>query len=384
MDGSPDGDGTDVDPLDTIQAGVKAAAAGETVVVEPGEYFEEVYSYRSGTAEEPITITGPADAVVRPQDGQTDSPLFTFNDSHIHLTGLTLDGLHDPTRPGEVGQYTGPLVETKPTNTDEYLTDITFMPHAVGNSRSAVFQPIRTNHMEIGGFRVIGPAGVQHLIGNEPGHVGEIVYLGTAPGNVLDDWYPWETLDRSHDIHVHHIVNDAGYPHAELVDVKGGVFDVTIEYCTDLGGAGSYVLPDHPEYSEAAIHLGGNETTLRWCRIENAKGHAVEVGNWGAAHPERAADDRTRSLPDGADDTGKRNAIYGNRFVDYGGLAIRYPTTDGEIVSGFGPDAQEVVCGNTISGPTHGIPDRACPADLPRSATIGHLGGDSPFETDHS
>lgn len=260
-DGSTGGDGTEDDPLCTIQAGLKAAKPGETVFVKPGEYFEKVYSYRSGTADEPITITGPPDAVVRPKAGQTHSPLFTFNDSHIHVTGLTLDGLHDPTRVGDLDQYTGPLVESKPTDTDEYLTDITFMPHAVGNSRGGVFQPIRTNHMEIGEFRLIGPAGVKHLLGDEPGHNGEIVYLGTAPGNTLDDWYPWNTLDQSHDIHVHHIVNTQGHPHSELVDVKGGVYDVTIEYCTDLGGAGSYVLPDHPEYSEAAIHLGGNETT---------------------------------------------------------------------------------------------------------------------------
>lgn len=378
--GSSSGAGTTDDPLETIEGGLKAAEPGQTVSVEPGTYFEEVYSYRSGTEEEPITITGPADAVVRPKAGQTHSPLFTFNDSHIHLTGLTLNGLHDPESPGDLEQYTGPLVETKPVDTDEYLRDVKFMPHAVGNSRNAVFQPIRTNHMEIGEFRVVGPAGVQHLVGDEPGHVGEIVYLGTAPGNVHDDWYPWDTLDESHDVHVHHIANTEGHPHAELVDVKGGVSDVTIEYCTDLGGAGSYVLPDHSERSEAAIHLGGTETTLRWCRIESTQGHAVEVGNWGAAHPEEAAENLDRSLPEGAYDTGRRNAIYGNRFVEIGGLAIRYPTDEGEIVAGYGPDEQRIVCGNAVSGDTHGTPDRPCPGSVPTSGEIGHLGGDSPFD----
>lgn len=141
-----------------------------------------------------------------------------------------------------------------------------------------------------------GPCGTHHLYGDDPGHVGEVVYIGTH----------WDSPE----------IDDFGHPHAELVDVKPGVQDVTIEYCTDAGGSGRYVLPRHPETSETGIKFSGQDCTLRWSIIEGGHGAGVEVGTQGLTEGE---------APDALADTGTGKAIYENRIRGNVGPAIRYP-----------------------------------------------------------
>lgn len=110
----------------------------------------------------------------------------------------------------------------------------------------------------------------------------------------------------------------------------------------------------------------------------------VEVGSWGAAHPDRFEESNGIPFPEQGFESGQENAIYGNRLVGNGGLAIQYPVVypdDGEpkIAKPYGPDDQAAVCGNEISGRTHGTPTSNCPAAVPDGDGIGHLGGDSPW-----
>lgn len=387
-DGSDSNAGSKEDPLGTIQHGLLRATAGDTVHVLPGEYSEGVRTVRPGEAGKPITITGPKDAVFR------GDASFEINHSHVHLRGLTFDGLIDPDRPDDIESYAESLLQIneelrnsfkhgsdnpRTVPEEEYLTDIVVKPHAVGNVGGDAVKISYSKNVEIGEFRVIGPAGVDHLKGDKPGHNGEIIYMGT----VYSDGFP---LDFTHNVHVHHIDNSAGHPHAELVDVKGGCHNILIEYCTDAGGAGRYLPPGKGDElsGERAIKLAGRECTLRWNVIENSNGYGVQVGQWGAAQRNRYEEASGRPFPEELYDSGRKNSIYGNRIVDYGELAIGYLTvhTEGEgdhIAEDYGPDDQRHVCGNTINGPTHGNPDKACPGSVPTTETIGHLGGESPW-----
>ncbi|WP_157971613.1 hypothetical protein [Halorussus litoreus] len=339
-----------------------------------------------GTPDAPITITGPPDAVFN-----ADGP-FEINHSHVHLRGMTFDGLHRPESPEDPNSYSESILQVNeslyeqikagrgPTDTvdeSEYLTDVVVKPHAVGNCRADFIKVHWSKNVEIGEFEVIGPAGVKYLLGDASGHNGEVVYVGNPP----DKGYP---VDGSHDIHVHHIDNSEGYPHAELVDVKAGCHDVLIEYCTDAGGAGRYVLDGHDATDEPSMHLGGRECTLRWNVIEGSHGQGVEVAAWGLANPDDFAEHKGLPYPEELRDHGRANSIYGNRITEYGGLAIRYPVVypdDGpsHVAERYGADDQRVVCGNAIDGPTHGKPDSTCDGDVPTTERIGHLGGDSPW-----
>ncbi|WP_434522846.1 DUF1565 domain-containing protein [Halorubrum sp. AS12] len=384
--GTEQATGTSPDPFGTIQSALDVAQPGHTVHVSPGTYTTQVQTVRAGTTEEPITITGPREAVYRSQ-----AP-FEINHSHIHLTGLTFNGLLDPDSPEDDNVYSESLLQVnetfferikngersndEPVSDEEYLVDVVVKPEAVGNCRADFVKIHWSRNVEIGEFEVIGPAGVKYLYGDSVGHNGEIVYVG----NPIGKGYP---IDVSRDIHIHHIDNSAGYEHNELVDVKGGARNVLVEYCTDSGG-GRYVLDEADDTSECVVHLGGRKCVLRWCAIEDSQGQAVEVGSWDIAHPEEFEENKGVDFPEEAESFGRENSIYGNEFRDHDGLAVQYPVVyseaDGlEIAEGYGPEDQRHVCGNEIDGPSHGSPAIDCETDLPTTDQIGHRGGNSPW-----
>lgn len=106
---SPDGADTNLgserDPLRTIQQAVSRARAGTTIHVQPGTYTNRVSTVRGGTPENPITITGPREAVFN-----ANGP-FEINHSHVHLRGLTFDGLHTPSAPDDIDSYSESILQ---------------------------------------------------------------------------------------------------------------------------------------------------------------------------------------------------------------------------------------------------------------------------------
>lgn len=371
--GSPRGSGTKDDPLRSIQQAIGFAKPGDTVAVQSGRYRETVETVRSGTADEPITLTGPQDAILTGTPGEH---ALRINHSHIHVTGLTFDGLVEPESPNDSDSYAAVnifvnyLSDDTVENPEElYVTGLQLKPHAVGNTLGACLKVQFVRNTEIGEFTVIGAAGQQYLLGEEGGFFGEIVYLGLPIGGAAK--FDGVTLDQSRNVHIHHIDNSAGHAHAELVDLKPGTRDVMVEYCTDGGGAGGI----RPKPGGGCIGVKGQRATVRWCRLQGSRGDGIYVGSWHVTHPDQSEYD----IPSVARDDGQSNSLYENRISDYRKLAVRYPEADGSIIDQFGPEAQKVVCGNEIDGQTHGSPSMACGSDIPSSAKIGHLGGESPW-----
>lgn len=362
--GSTAGRGTADDPLISIQHALEQVKPGDTVRVKPGRYLQPVQTVRGGTAGHPITITGPPDAVFN-----ADGP-FEINHSHVHLRGLTFDGLYQPSSPDDPESYSESILqinesfherikrgEHSPESVSEenYLQNVVVKPHAVGNCRADFIKVHWSKNVEISEFKVIGPAGVKFLKGDAAGHNSEIIYLGNAPSK---GWPP----DLTRNIHVHHIDNSAGYPHSELVDCKTGTSDVTIEYCTDAGGSVEAITDDS---NTGAIHIGGNDITVRWNILSGGAQDGIDIGSHIAV---------SGAPPDAYSDGGTNNTIYGNRLLDNRGMAVQfsYPNDQGE-------DEQRAICGNEYNGPTHGSPDKKCPDGLPEGDGIGDLGGDSPW-----
>lgn len=364
---SQDGDdsnlGSRENPVRSIQQGLYHAQAGETVQVLPGQYQPGgvVQTVRAGTAEKPITITGPPDAVFNASDP------FIINHSHVHLTGLTFDGLVDPDNPDDPESYSWGLLEIngelhdrikngehRPDSVKEenYLRDIVIKPHAIGNCTRDFIKVNWSKNVEIGEFRIIGPAGVDYLKGDRIGHNSEIIYLGNPPDRA---WAP----DLTSDVYIHHIDNSSGYPHSELVDCKTGTRNVTIEYCTDAGGSAEATTDDN---TESAIHIGGTDVTVRWNIISGAKQAGIEIDSDIAA---------SGNPPDGYADGGTNNAIYRNRLLDNQGRALQfaYPESQGQ-------EAQRTICNNEYNGETHGDPDQTCSSEIPENDGIGHTGGE--------
>lgn len=385
-DGDSGGRGTRNDPFHTISKGFEVAEPGETIVAMPGRYTQGAETVRPGEPENPITLTGPPEAVFVGGNSPSGWPGLAIRHSHIHLTGLTFDGLQDAENRASVESYSPwniVIVPYRPPKANagrpRTITDVTITPHGVGNVLGNCIHLFHCESIEIGEFEVIGPAGIKHLHGDVQGHHGEIIYIGTPPGRWDKLWngYP----DRPRNIHIHHIQNSTGFQHTELVDAKAGSSNVLIEYCTDTGGSGAYKLhEDKPPSDEAAFGLRGANLTLRWCVIENGHGAGVHIGNASFRKDDGKPDthvDLDRFdldyLP------GTENSVYGNRILDNTGLAVAFQSIRHDADFDNGPGVQEVICGNTVNGETMGDPTKSCPESIPAGDGIGHLGGESPW-----
>jgi hypothetical protein len=363
-DGDDAAGGTRESPLQTIQGAIDRTEPGDSVHVLPGEYYQEATTVRDGTAERPITITGPPDAVVHGTNMHSD--IFTVAHSHIHLVGLTLNGLLDPDNPGNPESY-ATVNYTTSVDRGQYIRDLVIKPHAIGNVRGNAIGVVVAEDVEVGEFTLIGPAGLHYLLDDETeGHNGEIVYVGLPPGRVDD--LPVDGYDNTSNIHIHHIDNSAGFGHSEIVNTKLGTHDVLVEYCTDAGGS-----QNTEEYGSSSIRLQSYGATVRWCDLRNGQGKGMEIGSTVARdmQQEKFASELTEAERRGGTD----NAIYGNRVRNFDVMAFGFPLRRDEQ----SPDAQRVYCGNEYNGSAHGSPDTPCDDSIPPGDGLGHSGGDSPW-----
>lgn len=326
--------------FESVQRAIDDAMPGDTVRVPPGVYREKVTTVRSGTSEEPIRIVGPESAVLY---GDRDRyGVLRINHSHVHLLGLTVEGLLNRDRPGELDSYvSGQLIQTRPeVSSDEYLRDIVIAPHNVGHSRASLIGLERTVDAEIGPTRVSGLAGADYIIGDARSRNGELLYIGTSASNLGADWHPWTEFDETRNVRIHNIDNSAGHPHAEAVDIKEGTRDVTVEYVTDRN-AGHVTRGEQA----ATVSFKSHNSTVRWCDIAETK-VGVEF-----APGEEVYD----------------NDCYGCQIRDFDVEAIAFQS------DAVRPETQGHLCGNQVQGfERPQLTD--CPSAVPTSETIGYGG----------
>lgn len=273
-DGSDSNLGSIEAPLSSIQTALSRANSGTTVFVKSGEYRERIEPPRGGDPGNPITLTGPPDAVLKSHPDHYNLVLIRRN--HFHITGLTIDGLENPDKPEKVDSYSrAQLVQARPeVDSDEYLSDIIVAPHRIGSSQKSLISLERTMNGEVGPFEIIGPAGAKYLYSDQEGHNGEFVYLGTDPSNLGKSWHPWTENDKTSNIRVHHIDNSEGYAHSRLVQTKPGVQDITIEYCTDGGGTEIW-----REGTSSSVFFECHRATIRWCILKDGDGAGISIGS---------------------------------------------------------------------------------------------------------
>lgn len=360
-DGRSSNAGTESSPYGSVQRALEEAQPGDTVRLAPGEYNQGFRTVRSGRPGAPITITGPESALHR--------QIVIINHSHIHLRGFTINGLTNPDAPDDPASYETVLVHGRPPpDSDAYLEDIVCAPAGIGNAARPLMLFVRTKNLEIGPLRVIGLAGAQHTLADDvEGHAGEIVYLGQPPVAYEQDEYPWDEIDQTRNVHVHHIDNSAGHPHSEIVNAKVGTRDVLVEYCTDAGGS------HNTEPSPAAsIRFESYDSTVRWCDLRNGDGYAIHV----QAANKRWLEDRDDPVVDPSV-IGTGHEIYGNRVEGFHNHDLVFDFTT--------PDNQANICGNTIDAMYRrppieteridGSPDKECSSSLPTGQGVGHTGG---------
>src|SRR5215213_5617713 len=77
-------------PFKSIQKAVDLAQPGSVITLAPGVYLQDIHSIRDGAADAPISVAGPADAIVK---GGGGARIIEINHDNITLSGFTIDGL---------------------------------------------------------------------------------------------------------------------------------------------------------------------------------------------------------------------------------------------------------------------------------------------------
>lgn len=354
--GGEGGDGSEDAPFTDIEEALSEADPGETVYVQSGEYRLNGTTHGDGKPGAPIELTGPEDAVLRAQEGQ--DPVFSILNSHVHVTGCTFDGLANPER-----QWTDPevwsrtVVQISPGPRYEaagvdYLEDVVFEPHAMRNAGSGFVHVERTRNAEIGDFELTGPGGGEFHPDMEnalESHIGHVFSVGASPPTI-QEYKPWDGLDRTRNVRLHHVNNSAGYHHSAFADVRVGAEEITVEYCTDRNAgnetSGKDIVP--------AVSIGGNNCTVRG----NDFGDCRQGVSFGAWTPIDMAD---------ASNWARNNDVYSNRFQGVErDVFLFFDTTE---------SAQRALCNNrliTDDESEYAYATGECDADVPSVDGIGY------------
>ncbi len=305
--GNDNNSGTAVDkPFKTIQHALWLVEPGDTIYLGPGDYAEDVSTQRDGLPDAPITIIGPATAVVH-GTGKI-SIAFLVNHDDYTLVGFTIDGLHgDPT---QAKGYTDKLLYAQGYQPRKGVNHLRVLNMTLQNAGGECLR-LRyfAQHNEIA-YTTIRNCGRQDFEFGDGGKNGEGIYVGTSSNQWDDGKNPTADADESTDNWIHHnAINTQG---SECVDLKEGSHNNMVEdnNCTgqrDKNGGG--------------LDARGDSNIFRYNVVYGNLGAGIRLGGHKVKDVEY----------------GKHNEVYGNQIYD---------NVTGGVNIAVGPQAR--ICGNII------------------------------------
>jgi len=249
--------------LATLQRALDLVQPGDTVHLLPGDYFENVISVSDGRPDAPITIMGPADAILH-GNGEASAAFYLTHDYYT-LVGFTIDGLYgDPNQPAG---YTDKLLYVQGQHEQRGVTGLhvlhmTFQRAGGECVRLRYFA--QGNEIAYSTFRACGVLDYEFAAG---GKNGEAIYIGTSSTQWADGKNPTSDPDRSSDNWIHHnMMNTQGN---ECVEVKEGSSHNLIEHNLCTG----QLDPD-----SAGIGARGSNNIIRYNRLYGNVGAGVRLG----------------------------------------------------------------------------------------------------------
>jgi hypothetical protein len=212
--GSDANAGTDsANPFKTIQHALDLAQPGGRIILAPGVYAQDIHSVRDGAANAPITLAGPADAVIH---GGGAARIIEINHDYLAIEGFTFDGLWGD--PNSAAGYRDKLLYVLGKQPLDGVSGL----RVIGMTfRNAGGECIRlryfAQHNEIAAS-TISNCGVHDFRFNAGGKNGEGIYIGTAPEQRGDGKNPTADPDLSNANWIHHNTFDT--QGNECVDIK--------------------------------------------------------------------------------------------------------------------------------------------------------------------
>ncbi|WP_457678129.1 DUF1565 domain-containing protein [Thermovibrio sp.] len=267
-------------PLKHIQTALEVAQPGDTIVLLPGKYRENVHTVRSGKKGKPITIVGTPGSIIYGNNRPKGKVIYVRH-SYIHLLQLTING--DFKGCTQENCYHDKLIYVK-GSPEHLLKGIRIVSNRVKNALGECIRIKYTENSEVA-YNQVSHCGIRDFVYHRGKQNGEGIYVGTAPEQTHGK------LDLTNHIYIHH--NSIATYGAECVDVKEGTTDIYIydNICTE----------------EKASHVGG--ISIRGNRAF-VFGNIV-FGNEGAGI--RFGGD---TLSFGGENTAEYNYLVANKFAD--------------------------------------------------------------------
>ncbi|MCU0490216.1 MAG: right-handed parallel beta-helix repeat-containing protein [Chloroflexaceae bacterium] len=268
-------------PFQHIQHALDLALPGDTIRLAPGDYMQDLVSQHNGTLHAPITITGPAQAVVR---GAGAKRIIEINHDFLTLSGFTIDGLAGP--PDQKGSYRDKLLYVLGQTPYEGVNGLRVLGM---NFKNAGGECLRlryfAQHNEVADSTFVN-CGVYDFRFAGGGKNGEAIYIGTAPAQLDDGKNPTSDPDQSNNNWIHR--NSFNTWGNECVDIKEGASGNIVEHnrCTGQQDAKS-----------AGLSGRGSGNTFRFNEVYGNVGAGVRLGG------KQPAD-------------GTNNAVYNNTLHD--------------------------------------------------------------------
>jgi hypothetical protein len=324
--GSDQNDGTAPEaPLATIQLAVDRASPGAVIQLAPGDYFQDVVSRRDGARDAPITIEGPASAVLH---GGGAARMFEINHDYITLDGFTLDGLWG--KSSSARGYREKLLYVVGSAAHNGVTGLRVVHMVFRNAGGECLRLryfARQNEIAFSHFEACGVHDFKFKAGKLN---GEAIYIGTAPEQ-RGKRTPTADADASNDNWIHHNTFDTRGN--ECVDIKEGASGNIVEHNRCTG---------QRDPKSGGFDIRGNGNVLRYNESYGNAGAGIRLGGDTAA--------------DGVD-----NLVYGNRIYDNRAGGIKFQRA-----------RQAKVCGNTLANNRGGNVVGAAPSKLDPTAPCEH------------
>lgn len=268
-------------PFQTIQHAIDLAQPGDTVNLAAGVYLQDVISKRDGTAAAPITIRGPADAIVR---GGGGTRIFQINHDNLTLDGFTLDGLWGSA--DTIEGFREKLLYVVGVVPNDGVSGLRVLRMSFKNAGGECLRMrYFAQHNEIGYSR-FESCGVHDFKFHAGKRNGEAIYIGTAPEQRGNGENPTADPDQSSANWIHN--NSFNTQGNECVDIKESSAANLVEHNTCTG-------QQDPNSGGFDARGGGN--IFRYNESFGNVGVGIRLGGDGAA--------------DGID-----NQVYDNSFHD--------------------------------------------------------------------
>ena len=210
-------------PFATIQKGIDTARKGDTIYLAPGIYRQDFITKFNASKDQPITITGPREAIV--VGAGVSSRIAEINHLNHTLNGFTIDGLHGD--PNSVTGYREKLIYAQGKLPLSGVNGLRILNMKLANAKGECVRLryfARNNEIA---YNTILNCGVEDYKFSGGTKNGEGIYIGTAPEQRADGRNPTTDVDASKFNWVHHNVIDT--QGNECVNIKEGASENIVE-----------------------------------------------------------------------------------------------------------------------------------------------------------